>query len=39
VDRSGAQSALDTAVSEAGGEDNSDIRFLRAQLKAAGDRA
>jgi F-type H+-transporting ATPase subunit epsilon len=39
VDRSGAQSALDTAVSEAGGEDNSEIRFLRAQLKAAGDRA
>ena len=39
VDRASAQTALDTAESEAGGEETHEIRFLRAQLRAAGDRA
>jgi len=39
VDRATAQSALDTAQSEAGGEETPEIRFLRAQLRAAGDQA
>lgn len=39
VDRASAQTALDTAQSEAGGEETPEIRFLRAQLRAAGDRA
>ena len=39
VDRDSAQSALDTAQSESGGEETPEIRFLRAQLRAAGDRA
>ena len=39
VDRATAQTALDTAESEAGGEETPEIRFLRAQLRAAGDRA
>jgi F-type H+-transporting ATPase subunit epsilon len=39
VDRTDAQTALDTAQSEAGDEETTEIRFLRAQLRAAGDRA
>ena len=39
VDRANAQTALDTAQNEAGGEETPEIRFLRAQLRAAGDRA
>jgi F-type H+-transporting ATPase subunit epsilon len=39
VDRANAQTALDIAESEAGGEETPEIRFLRAQLRAAGDRA
>ena len=39
VDRASARTALDTAQSEAGGEETTEIRFLRAQLRAAGDRA
>ena len=39
VDRASARTALDTAQSEAGGEETPEIRFLRAQLRAAGDRA
>ncbi len=39
VDRASAQTALDAAQSEAGGEETFEIRFLRAQLRAAGDRA
>ena len=39
VDRANAQTALDIAESEAGGEETTEIRFLRAQLRAAGDRA
>ena len=39
VDRADAQTALDTAQSEAGGEETTEIRFLRAQLRATGDRA
>ena len=35
----GAQTALDAAQSEAGGEETPEIRFLRALLRAAGDRA
>ena len=36
VDRAQAQAALDAAGP---GEENTDVRYLRAQLKAAGDRA
>ena len=39
VDRANAQTALDIAEGEAGGEETPEIRFLRAQLRAAGDRA
>lgn len=39
VDRASAQAALDTAQSGAGGEETPEIRFLRAQLRATGDRA
>jgi len=39
VDRASARTALDTAQSEAGGEETPEIRFLRAQLRAAGDQA
>jgi len=39
VDRASAQTALEAAQSEAGGEETPEIRFLRAQLRAAGDRA
>jgi F-type H+-transporting ATPase subunit epsilon len=36
VDRAAAQAALEAAGND---EENSDVRYLRAQLKAAGDRA
>jgi F-type H+-transporting ATPase subunit epsilon len=36
IDRAQAQAALDAAGP---GEENSDVRYLRAQLRAAGDRA
>ena len=39
VDQASAQTALETAQSEAGSEETPEIRFLRAQLRAAGDRA
>jgi F-type H+-transporting ATPase subunit epsilon len=40
VDRAGAQASLDAAQEAAGpGEETADIRYLRAQLRAAGDRA
>ena len=39
VDRADAPAALDTAQSEAGGEETTEIRCLRAQLRATGDRA
>ena len=41
VDRAEAQSALDVALEAAGpgGDETADIRYLRAQLRAAGDRA
>ncbi len=41
VDRGEAQAALDAALEAAGpgAEDSADVRYLRAQLRAAGDRA
>jgi len=41
VDRAEAQAALDAALEAAGpgGDETADIRYLRAQLRAAGDRA
>jgi F-type H+-transporting ATPase subunit epsilon len=39
VDKAGAQSALESAQAEAGSEETTEIRFLRAQLRAAGDQA
>ena len=38
VDRAGAQSRLDAALSEAGGEeDSAEVKYSRALLRAAGD--
>ena len=41
VDRAEAQAALNAALEAAGpgGDETADIRYLRAQLRAAGDRA
>jgi F-type H+-transporting ATPase subunit epsilon len=39
VDKASARSALESAQSEAGSEETTEIRFLRAQLRAAGDQA
>jgi F-type H+-transporting ATPase subunit epsilon len=41
VDRTEAQAALDAALEAAGpgGDETADVRYLRAQLRAAGDRA
>ena len=41
VDRAGAQASLDAAVEAAGpgGEETADVRYFRALLRAAGDRA
>jgi F-type H+-transporting ATPase subunit epsilon len=41
VDRAGAQASLDAATEAAGpgGEETADVRYFRALLRAAGDRA
>jgi F-type H+-transporting ATPase subunit epsilon len=39
VDKAGARGALESAQGEAGSEETTEIRFLRAQLRAAGDQA
>jgi F-type H+-transporting ATPase subunit epsilon len=41
VDRAATQAALDDALAAAGpgGEESADVRYLRAQLRAAGDQA
>jgi F-type H+-transporting ATPase subunit epsilon len=40
VDRAGTQASLDSALEAAGpGEETADIRYFRALLRAAGDRA